>query len=240
MTSAEDFFQRGSYWSAWSKVPDHTADIAYATAALTPSDRCVLDVPCGRGRLLKAIRHVTPSETVVGADINTHMLLRVRSDVPGASVYVSSVYALPFRDHSFDAVLCHESFMHFDRPTAALAELCRVSRDRVYFSVTTRRQLNAVMRRLGLLGPSNVPHWTYNIEDIVGLLPGAFEWNVVGAFLVGHKALRLPHRIHRYFHSVVGSHIPQVILRNFGQTLFLYGRRLTQVTQVTSGSVWSP
>jgi SAM-dependent methyltransferase len=226
MTStAEKFFQHGSYWRAWSNVPDRTADIGYAIAAVTPSDRCVLDVPCGRGRLLKAVRQVTPSAALVGADINTHMLRRVRGDVPGAFVYATSVYALPFRDHSFDAVLCHESFMHFDHPEAALAELCRVSRDRIYFSVTTRRQLNAMLRRLGLLGASNVPHWTYNIENIVGILPDAFEWNIVGAFLVGHKALRLPHRIHRYFHSIVGRHIPQVILRNFGQTLFLYGRR---------------
>jgi SAM-dependent methyltransferase len=228
MTStAEEFFQRGSYWRAWSNVPDQTADIAYAIAAVIPADRRILDVPCGRGRLLKAVRYVTSSAMLVGADINVHMLDRVRSDVPGASVHVSSIYALPFRDHSFDLVLCHESFMHFDDPAAALTELCRVSRDRVYFSVTTRRQINAVLRRLGLLGPPNVPHWTYNIENIVGMLPDAFEWKVVGAFLVGHKALRLPHRIHRYLHRVFGRHIPQVILRNFGQTLFLYGHRQT-------------
>jgi len=122
-------------------------------------------------------------------------------------------------------VFCHESFMHFDDPHAALGELCRVSRDRVYFSVTTRRQLNTLLRWLGLLGSSDVPHWTYNAEELGPLLPEAFRWEVRGAFMLGHKALRLSHAAHARLHAALGRHLPASLLRRFGQTLFVYGAR---------------
>lgn len=55
-TVAERFFRDSEYWRVWSQVPDMTTDIPYVLAALHPGYRRVLDVPCGRGRLLKAVR----------------------------------------------------------------------------------------------------------------------------------------------------------------------------------------
>lgn len=224
---AERFFRDSDYWAAWSGVPDLTVDIPYALSAVRPTDHRVLDVPCGRGRLLKAVARRAPGAALFGLDINRESAARARQDVPGATVQVASVYAIPFRDESFDVVLCHESFMHFDEPRRALSELCRVSRERVYFSVTTRRQLNTLLRRIGLLGTSDVPHWTYNLEDIETLLPESFSWSIEGAILVGRKALRLSHAAHLRLHRSVGRFIPQPILRAFGQTLFVYGSRRT-------------
>lgn len=224
-SAAERFFQETDYWRAWSQVPDLTADIPYALESIRSSDARVLDVPCGRGRLLKAIRRKAPGAALFGMDINAEMVALARGALPDAHVQVASVYAIPFDDRRFDVVLCHESFMHFDEPAAALSELCRVSRDRVYFSVTTRRQLNSLLRRLGTLGTADVPHWTYNVEELRALLPDSFRWKIVGAFLVGRKALRLSHGAHLRLHQAVGRRIPQPILRTFGQTLFAYGSR---------------
>jgi len=224
-TGAERFFRTSDYWQAWSAVPDLTADIHYALRSIRASDRRVLDVPCGRGRLLKAARTRASSAALFGLDVNGEMVTRVRRDLPDVHAQVASVYAIPFRDRSFDAVLCHESFMHFDDPRAALAELCRVSSDRVYFSVTTRRQLNTLLRRIGLLGSADVPHWTYNAEDLAPLLSNAFRWEVRGAFLIGGKALRLSHATHTRWHQRVGRFLPALLLKKFGQTLFVYGSR---------------
>src|SRR5262249_11889637 len=119
----------------------------------------------------------------------------------------------------------NESFMHFDEPRRALGELCRVSRERVYFSVTTRRQLNTLLRRLGLLPVRDVPHWTYNIEDIRPFLPENFRWSILGGILVGRKALRLSHAAHLRLHRTLGRLLPQPALRVWGQSLFVYGWR---------------
>jgi SAM-dependent methyltransferase len=222
---AERFFSESDYWRAWSEVPDLTVDIDYALRAVRPGDRSVLDVPCGRGRLLKAVSRQAPAAALVGLDVNREMVAQAQRAVPRARVQVASVYAIPFRDESFDAVLCNESFMHFDEPRRALGELCRVSRERVYFSVTTRRQLNTLLRALGLLATGDVPHWTYNIEDLRPLLPEAFRWSVTGGILIGRKALRLSHAAHRRLHRSLARFVPQPILRVCGQSLFVYGWR---------------
>jgi SAM-dependent methyltransferase len=226
-TLAERFFRDSDYWRAWSQVPDLTADIPYALAALDPADRRVLDAPCGRGRLLKAVRAVLPAAELHGLDVNPDMAEQVRSLCPDVLVHVGSVYTLPFPDRHFDAVLCHESFMHFEEPLQALGELARVARHRLYLSVTTHRQLNTLLRRLRLLPVSEVPHWTYDYEEIGRLLPGDFDWEIRGAFLVGRKALGLEHARHARLHRLVGRRLPQWLLRRFGQTLFAYGTRRT-------------
>jgi SAM-dependent methyltransferase len=225
-TAAERFFRDSEYWRAWSQVPDTTADIPYALAALDPGDRRVLDVPCGRGRLLKAVRAALPETEIHGLDINAGMIEQVRHECQGVQTHVGSVYALPFPDRHFDAVLCHESFMHFEEPRQALTELARVARRRLYLSITTRRQLNTLLRRLGLMSSSDVPHWTYDREEILPLLPPEFAWEVRGAFLLGRKALGLGHGRHARLHRLVGRRLPQWLLRRFGQTLFLYGTRV--------------
>lgn len=227
--AAEKFFQGSEYWAAWSQVPDMTPDIDYAVAAIRADHEAVLDVPCGRGRLLRAIRSRWPHCRLFGADVNQQMVQQVRDALPDVHAMVSSVYSLPFRDRAFDVVVCHASFMHFDEPNKALAELLRVARQNVCFSVTTRRQLNTLLRRVGLLGSSSVPHWTYDVEDVLRLLPSEeFDWSIVGAFLVGQKALGLSHETFTRWHRRIGRRLPQWLLRRFGQTLFVYGeRRLT-------------
>ena len=221
MRPAERFFRDGDYWKSWSEVPDVTVDIDYALRAVRHDDRSVLDVPCGRGRLLKAVSRRAP-----GVDVNRQMVEQSRRDAPAARIQVGSVYAIPFRDESFDVVLCNESFMHFDEPRRALAELCRVSRERVYFSVTTRRQLNTLLRRLGLLAAGDVPHWTYDLEELQALLPEDFRWSITGGILLGRKALRLSHATHLRLHRSLGRLLPQPVLRAFGQSLFVYGWRM--------------
>ena len=226
-TLAERFFRDSDYWRAWSQVPDLTADIPYALAALDPADRRILDAPCGRGRLLRAVRAMLPAAELHGVDISPGMVEQVQRFCPGVAVRVGSVYALPFPDRHFDAVLCHESFMHFDEPRRALGELARVAGRRLYLSVTTRRQLNALLRRVRLLPASDVPHWTYDYEDIRRLLPPDFHWEIRGAFLVGRKALGLEHARRVRLHRAIGRRVPQWLLRRFGQTLFAYGTRRT-------------
>jgi len=223
---AEEFFRKGDYWRAWSTVPDITADIAYALSAIRPGHLSVLDVSCGRGRLLRTIARQRPDVRLVGVDINRDMVRQVNVSVPQATALVGSVYELPFSDQAFDLVLCHQAFMHFERPHSALQEVIRVARRDVYLSVTTRRQLNTLLRRLGVLGISRVPHWTYNAEDLTDLLPkDEFAWTVTGAFLLGPKALRLSHEQYLRFHTLIGRRVPQWLSRRYGQTLFVYGRR---------------
>jgi SAM-dependent methyltransferase len=227
---AERYFRESKYWEVWSKVPDVTADLTYALAAVRSTHRLVLDVPCGRGRLLKAVLARYPSMSLYGVDVNSDMVRQTRDAIRAVRVAVASVYAMPFRDRTFDLVVCHQSFMHFEDPLAALKELTRVARTDVYMSITTRRQLNTALRHIGLLATSDVPHWTYNIEEVKSMLARTdFDWTVTGAFLIGKKVLRVSEETYLNVHRAIGQRLPQRVLRRFGQTLFLYGRRREDV-----------
>lgn len=222
--TAETYFRNSDYWRAWAAVPDDTADLPYALRAVTHEDWRILDAPCGRGRLLRALGTRKGWAGLYGLDVNQHLIASARR-LPGVTALTGSVYHLPWTDHFFDVVLCHESLMHFDRPAAALMELARVARRHLYVSVTTGRNLNGLLRWSGLLPSTGVPHWTYNLEDMAGLLPADFEWRIVGAFLLGRKALRLSHQQHLRWHRRLGWVWPQWLLRRCGQTLFCYGTR---------------
>src|SRR5918993_2487820 len=99
-------------------------------AGLQPGER-VLDVACGTGIVARlAAEHVGAQGAVVGLDLNTAMLAVARGlpRLPGAPITWTEASALdmPFRDATFDVVVCQLGLQIFpDRPQA-LREMRRV------------------------------------------------------------------------------------------------------------------
>jgi ubiquinone/menaquinone biosynthesis C-methylase UbiE len=103
--------------------------------------------------------------TVVGLDVDGTGL-RVAQSQNSVSLVQGSVYALPFASGSFDLVLCCEVLEHVDQPHAALAELARVSGNRVLLSVPNEpiwRMSNMArgkyLRHFGNT-TGHIQHWT--------------------------------------------------------------------------------
>jgi ubiquinone/menaquinone biosynthesis C-methylase UbiE len=98
----------------------------------------VLDVATGTGEAaLAALSIVGSSGTVIGADIAPEMLEAacVRLGAPSFRPVASDGQALPFRDDSFDAVVCQLGLQFFPHPGQGLREFRRVLRPGAWAAV---------------------------------------------------------------------------------------------------------
>ena len=96
---------------------------------IEPSDdKVILDMPCGRGFYLNMIRYVSDCR-LVGADLDWDVILKAQRNVgtlPDVSLSNCNIYALPYPDNSFDAVILSEILEHIDDDVAGLKEIYRV------------------------------------------------------------------------------------------------------------------
>jgi ubiquinone/menaquinone biosynthesis C-methylase UbiE len=94
----------------------------------------ILDVGCGDGSLARDLSERTGA-AVTMADLSWRRVERARGALPGGAAAQASIYALPWKERSFDLVVCTDLLEHLDDPTAAMAELVRVSARHVLVSV---------------------------------------------------------------------------------------------------------
>jgi len=124
-------------------------------AAQVPGDaRLVLDAGCGPHPAL-GICLGAAGRTVVALDIGAGTVRLARSVAARAGVsllgIVGDVERLPFRDGSFDAVVCDDTIEHLPDDRQGAAELARVTRPAgtVVVATPNRRSLEVLWRKAG-------------------------------------------------------------------------------------------
>jgi hypothetical protein len=107
-------------------MPAYSA--AVAQAELSPGD-AVLDVGCGTGRALPALRAaVGPAGTVIGLDLTDEMLqvARAQGRAMLATLIIGDARRMPLADRVLDSIFAAGLIMHLPDVPAGLAELARV------------------------------------------------------------------------------------------------------------------
>lgn len=109
----------------YSLISDHCA-----TAAPVPQPCCVVDVGCGMGHALLALRYRLPTHEMVltGLDFSSVAVRYARALLPEANFIVGDLYESQLLTGAYDLVLCIETLEHVHDPQAALRELLRVCR----------------------------------------------------------------------------------------------------------------
>ncbi len=94
-----------------------------------PTDKMlILDMPCGRGFYLNMFRYVSNCH-LVGAELDWDVILKAQRNVaqlPDVALHNTNIYALPYADNTFDAVILSEILEHVEDDVAALKEIYRV------------------------------------------------------------------------------------------------------------------
>jgi SAM-dependent methyltransferase len=146
----------------WDRVPreEFYEKKRLFEALISPDVEAILDVGCGDGKITNDL---CPGRRVVGCDRSVEALSRVTR----AKVLASSD-KLPFRDRSFDLVLCSEVLEHLPEPVllATLQELERIAHAYILISVPYRQTLTSRTTRCGECGAK------YNLDGHLRSFPG--------------------------------------------------------------------
>jgi ubiquinone/menaquinone biosynthesis C-methylase UbiE len=142
----------------------------------------VFDLGCGYGFLMSKLNRACRKITIVGGDISTFQVENAKSrNVQGSLVVCCGEY-IPFKENTFDCVVCSEVIEHTVDPKATLQEMERVVKYGGYLCVTTDNP-HSVYRRivkhfrgikpliLGETGKTSYKEEFISLNQLIELMP---------------------------------------------------------------------
>jgi len=141
--------------------------------ALSPlEDRKILEIACGTGRF--TVMLAERGADIVGLDISSAMMAEGRKKARAAGVadriefLRGDAARLPFPDDHFDTVFAMRFFHLADTPAKFLAEMCRVSKNQVFFDTFNDRSTRVLYNWLLPMGSR-----LYGRKEVHRLIEGA-------------------------------------------------------------------
>jgi ubiquinone/menaquinone biosynthesis C-methylase UbiE len=159
-------------FSGGGQVIDRREKEAVLDALSPVEDQRVLEIACGTGRF--TVMLADRGAEIVGMDISDAMLGEAREKARAADLMDHLEFTrgdaarLPFPDDHFDAVFAMRFFHLADTPASFLSEMCRVSRDRVFFDTFRRYSARSLYNWLLPMGSR-----LYSETEVERLLSGA-------------------------------------------------------------------
>jgi 2-polyprenyl-3-methyl-5-hydroxy-6-metoxy-1,4-benzoquinol methylase len=156
--------------------------------------RAILEVGCGEGFVLKALRDAGVTCPMRGIDFSETAIADARLRVPDAEFVVQDAAELAAHGERYDVVLMIEVLEHLPDPKRMLGLLSQLAKNHVVLSVPWEpffRGLNfARGKHIRALGndPEHINHWGRDqFKQLVGDhfviqdAPMVFPWTLVGA-----------------------------------------------------------
>ena len=121
----------------------------------------ILDAGCGEGFTLAKLKEKGIGKKFTGVDASKDAIELSKKINPDLSLDLGNIYKLPFKDKSFDLVLCTEVFEHLDNSKKALKELARVSKKYIFLSVPNEPLFFLMNYTQWGIDIGHINHWTY-------------------------------------------------------------------------------
>lgn len=126
----------------------------------------ILDAGCGEGFTLNKLIVNKIGQSVEGVEYSKEAIALGKKLFPNAKIKQGSVYDLPYRDNSFDLIVCTEVLEHLENPKKAIQEILRVSKKYILVSVPNEPFFMMVnfLRGKNVMqfgnDPEHIQHWT--------------------------------------------------------------------------------
>lgn len=127
--------------------------------------KSILDAGCGEGFTMEKLLKSGVGKKIEGVEYSKDAIKIGKKLFPNLTFRQGSVYELPYKDASFDLVICTEVLEHLEEPTRSLKEILRVSKKYLIISVPNEPlfMLSNFLRgkNLSRLGndPDHINHW---------------------------------------------------------------------------------
>jgi len=95
----------------------------------------ILDAGCGEGFTMGKLLEEKVCKKIEGIEYEKDAISLGKKLYPYLIIKQGSVYELPYKNNSFDLVICTEVLEHLDEPAKALKEILRVTKKNLIISV---------------------------------------------------------------------------------------------------------
>lgn len=159
----------------------HTVRFREVGKLIEPAQN-VLDIGCADGTFSKVIFDKSRASKFVGMDVlpkSVSFAKRRFAKSKKMSFRVADAHNLPFKDQSFDAVVCLEAMEHVEDPRRVISEMKRVLNDNGYIIVLVPSEnwLFRVLWPVWELGPGRIWRGThvnhFSGDQLIGLIERA-------------------------------------------------------------------
>ncbi len=99
------------------------------------SPNTILDAGCGEGFTMNKLSKNGIGKEIEGIEYMKEAISLGKKLYSDLAIKQGSVYELPYKDNSFDLVICTEVLEHLEEPAKALKEILRVSKKYLIISV---------------------------------------------------------------------------------------------------------
>ena len=124
-----DYYDKGIKNNPFQKLW-HTHKLSQVLKLLPKDAKRILDVGCSSGIITVEIAKNLPQSQTVGLDSYKDVIVFARSKYPHIDFVIADAHRIPFKNKSFDLVICTETLEHVLDPQRVLLEIKRVLKKR--------------------------------------------------------------------------------------------------------------